>query len=110
MKIMVLLCVAASLSLAACNESTGGPSFGPTSVVASTAGPFRLPADAPCAGEINRYQAIVTSDRDTGNLEQKVYDQIETELSRAASACSAGNAGQAHALVAATKARHGYRS
>ena len=111
MRIMVSLFVAAAaLSLGACNEATGGASFGPTSVSSSSAGSFRLPADAPCAGEINRYQTIVTSDRDTGNLEQKIYDQIETELSRAASACSAGNGGQAHALVAATKARHGYRS
>ncbi len=104
-----LLAVAVAFGLGACNE-TGGGAFGPTVAVSAGAGAFRLPADAPCAGEINRYQTIVKSDLDTGNLEQKIYDQIENELTHAASVCSAGNGGQAHALVAASKARHGYRS
>ena len=109
MRLMLsLLALAAALGLCSCNETSGG--LAPTTAVSAGAGPFRLPADAPCAGEINRYQTIVRSDLDTGNLEQKVYAQIEAELSRAASACSAGDGGQAHALVAASKARHGYRS
>ena len=104
-----LLAAATAFGLGACNE-TGGSASGPTIAASAGAGPFRLPPDAPCAGEINRYQSIVKSDLDTGNLEQKIYDQIENELTNAASVCSAGSGGKAHALVAASKARHGYRS
>ncbi len=97
--------------LAGCNETGGGLAGPQTSLVAPAANSaFRLPPGAPCSGEIDGFQAVVKGDLDTGNVDQKIYDQIERDLNRAASACSAGRGGDAHAIVAASKARHGYRA
>jgi ABC-type Zn uptake system ZnuABC Zn-binding protein ZnuA len=99
--------VGMGLGLAGCNETSGGPqpSFEapPSPVVLS------LPPGAACTREIGGYQKIVKSDLDTGNLEEKVYNQIETELARAEAACAAGKGSEAHGIVAASKSRHGYR-
>ncbi|MDR3463231.1 MAG: hypothetical protein P4L76_13045 [Beijerinckiaceae bacterium] len=70
----------------------------------------RLPSEGGCAGAIDSYQGIVKSDLATGNVERQVYDAIERELSSAAAACQAGRDGQARALVAASKERHGYHN
>ena len=103
--------LAVSLALAGCNETSANMGTPETSVAtASPAAGFRLPPGAPCSGEINRFQDVVKSDLDTGNVERKIYEQIETDLNRAASACSAGKGSEAHAIVAASKARHGYHA
>jgi len=70
----------------------------------------KLPSGVGCAGVIDSYQGIVKSDLATGNVEQQVYDAIERELSSAAAACQAGHDGQARAIVAASKERHGYHN
>lgn len=100
--------VAAAIALAACNETNGA--VGP--VVSSPVVPsaYHLPAGAPCSTEIDTYQAVVAHDLQTGNVEQKVAEQIHSEVSRAAAACSSGQNSQAHALIASSKARHGYRA
>ena len=100
--------LAVSLALAGCNESGGmaGPTLTAPIVVSS----FSLPPGAACTKEIGTYQNVVKSDLDTGNVEQKVYDQIQHELARAATACSAGKGGDAHSIVASSKERHGYRA
>ena len=101
--------ILAGVVLAGCNEGTmPGPVTAAMTPV-STAN-LRLPPGAPCSGEISRFEAVVKGDLDTGNVEQKVYDQIEGDLRRAAVACSAGKGGEAHGIVAASKARHGYRA
>ena len=102
------LAMTAPLALAGCNE-TGGMS-GPTLTTPIAVSSFNLPPGAACTKEIGSFQNILKSDLDTGNVEQKVYDQIQHEMARAASACSAGNGGEAHSIVAASKARHGYRA
>lgn len=108
-KKLPLALVVMSIGLAGCNESGGG--LGPTTAATSTPpSSFGLPAGAPCSGEIGRYDAVVKDDLRTGNVEQKVYDQIQRELGRAAAACSAGKGGEAHAIVAASKEKHGYRA
>ena len=109
---VIFATLALGLALAGCNETNadlGGPS---TSMAASAGGSssYRLPPGAPCTGEINRYHDVVKGDLATGNVEQKVYDQIDTELHRAATSCSSGKGGEAHSIVAASKARHGYRA
>ena len=96
-------------ALAGC-EMDGAGLAPQTSVAGVTPAQFRLPPNAPCSSEISRYQSVVASDLQTGNVEQKVYDQIERELQRASAACSAGHGGEAHAIVASSKARHGYRA
>jgi hypothetical protein len=106
-----LTCVAAlaaAIALVGCNEINGAAPD--VSLAATPAASPALPAGAPCSGEISRYDAVVRDDLRTGNVEQKVYDQIERELARATAACAAGRGGEAHAIVAASKARHGYRA
>ena len=100
-----------ALALAGCNE-TSASMGGPETSVATASAPssLRLPPGAPCAGEINRFQDVLKGDLNTGNVEQKVYDQIEADLHRAAAACSSGKGGEAHSIVAASKAKHGYRA
>ncbi len=95
--------------LGGCNETTGSTT-GP--VVAAPIGlaAAKLPPGASCTGDINRYRDIVTSDRDTGNLEQRVYDDIQRELTKAAFACEAGRDAEARAIVASSRTRHGYHA
>lgn len=98
--------------LAGCNDVGNPMASGPVTAAnaPAPASSFRLPPGAACSGEIDRFQAVVKDDLATGNVEQKVYDQIQGDLGRAATACSAGRGGEAHAIVAASKARHGYRA
>ena len=109
--IVPLAALSAAVALAGCEAN--GAMGGPETSVAQAAAPtsqFRLPPAAPCSGEISRYEAVVRDDLSTGNVEQKVYDQIQKELTHAAAACSAGRGGEAHAIVASSKAKHGYRA
>lgn len=69
---------------------------------------FKLPEGAGCSGAIARYRAVVANDRDTGNVNDSVYKQIEGEISGASAACAAGRDGEAMSLIAASKSRHGY--
>ena len=96
------------LCLTACNEP--GDRAAPTTAAVTTPTRSDLPSGAPCSGEIDRYDAVVKDDLRTGNVDQKVYDQVERELARAAASCSAGKGGEAHAIVAASKSKHGYRA
>lgn len=107
LRLLAIAAALASMAVAGCNETGAGPA---TTVATTDAVGSRLPPGAPCSGEINRYQAVVKSDLDTGNLEEKVYRQIQDELNRAMNACVAGRGGEAHAIVAASKAKHGYRA
>jgi hypothetical protein len=107
--IFPLTVVALAAALGGCNETTGSTA---APVVAAPIGPaaYKLPPGAGCTAEINRYQEVVQSDRDTGNLEQRVYDDIQRELTKAAFACEAGRDGEARAIVASSRARHGYHA
>ena len=67
-----------------------------------------LPPNEPCTDLITRYQTILDSDHRTGNVGDSVFAQIEHELTDAAAACSAGQNGQAMALVHASEDKHGY--
>ena len=96
--------------LAGCNETAGGSAPGPDTSAPIAASSFHLPPGAPCTAEIDHYESVVRGDLDTGNVEQKVYDQIQHEMARAASACSAGKGSEAHSIVASSKEKHGYRA
>ena len=100
----------AALALAGCNETNGAGMSPETSVAAAPGSSFHVPPGAPCSSEINHYESVVKDDLQTGNVEQKVYDQIQKELARAAAACSAGRGSEAHSIVAGSKAKHGYRA
>lgn len=99
-----------AFGLAACNASDGAGMAPTTAAATASPSSFGLPPGAPCSGEIGRYDAVIKDDLRTGNVDQKVYDQIERELVRATAACAAGKGSEAHALVAASKSRHGYRA
>ena len=104
-------CAAALLALASCN-STPAPQAIATApqraVSPITPQGFRLPEGAGCSGAIARYRAVIANDRDTGNVNESVYKQIEGEISGASAACAAGRDGEAMSLVSASKSRHGY--
>jgi len=71
--------------------------------------PLALPTGTGCGPEIARTRAIVASDVATENLNKAVGDRFDTDLARAADACSAGREGEARGLLAAAKSRYGYR-
>ena len=89
-------------SLAACNRTSASPP------AATTAAAAPMPGGAGCASEIARFQAVLKSDVDTGNVNRKVYDRAEPQLNRASAACAAGHDGEAHAILASTKRQFGY--
>jgi len=70
----------------------------------------QLPEGAACTKDLNHYQTVLDADVHTGNVNRSVYDQIETDLGRAANACAAGHDGEARAIIRKTKSDHGYRA
>jgi hypothetical protein len=80
---------------------------GPGSRNVTPAG-FKLPEGSGCSGSIARYRAIMDNDLAMGHVNQGVYNQIQSEIGEAKSACSAGQEARALTLVHASKARHGY--
>ena len=95
-------------ALGGCNETTGSTAPVLSAPIGPTA--YRLPPRAGCTGEINRYQDVLRADLETGNVEQKIFNEIQGELTKAASACEAGRDGEARSIVASSKARHGYHA
>ncbi len=105
--VLSLAALGLAAALGGCNETgTSGP------VVSAPIGPtaYKLPPGAGCTGEINRFQDVLKGDLQTGNVGQKVYDDIQRDLTRAASACEAGREGEARSIVASSKRAHGYRA
>jgi hypothetical protein len=91
----------------ACKPNASAPS-----VVA--AAPATVPAPAVpqgngCGPTIARTQAVVDSDVATGNLNAPVGERFSADLRRAADVCQAGQEREALGLLAAAKARYGYR-
>ncbi|MGH6851473.1 MAG: hypothetical protein ACREDD_13665 [Methylocella sp.] len=102
----------AALALGGCTQTSGF--FGPVAAVGprSPAPPDwpKLPEGAACTHDLTHYQTVLDADVHTGNVNRAVYDQIETDLSRAANACAAGHDGEARAIIRSTKLRHGYHA
>ncbi len=108
---LALLCLAAGL-LSGCDQTTGSSNVPVASVSAQTPAPINpgLPEGASCTAAYMRYQTVLKADVDTGNVEQPVYDQIQKELARASSACSAGRDSEALSVIKASEAKHGYHT
>ncbi|WP_034993437.1 hypothetical protein [Beijerinckia mobilis] len=98
-----------AVSLAACNQTTAA-NAPQVAAAAAPSVPQRpdLPPDASCTKAFDRYQNVLKADVTTGNVEQKVFDQIQTELAKAGAACAAGRDGEAMALIRSSQAKHGY--
>jgi hypothetical protein len=67
------------------------------------------PASAACSGAVSEFEAIVTNDVKTGNLNKSVYSRIVSELGSVKAQCGAGHDAEATRALAAIKSRHGYR-
>lgn len=101
----------AAVALGGCNQTMPSTPV----AIAVPQGPSRpawpsLPENAACAKELTHYQTVLDADVSTGNLNRSVYNEIETDLARAASACANGKDGEANAIIHATKIKHGYRA
>jgi hypothetical protein len=101
-----------AFALGGCNRMSGSPA--PVAAVApQTPAPPnwpKLPEGAACTNDLNHYQTVLDADVGAGNVNRSVYEQIETDLGRAANACAAGHDGEARAIIRSTKLRHGYRA
>ncbi|MGA7385696.1 MAG: hypothetical protein WBW81_13695 [Methylocella sp.] len=104
--------ILAAITLGGCNQTSG--SSAPVAAVApqAPAAPNwpKLPEGAACTNDLNHFQTLLDADVGTGNLNRPVYDRIETNLGRAASACAAGHDGEARAIIRSTKSDNGYRA
>jgi hypothetical protein len=94
-------------AVAGCNSAQPLAPQGPGSRSVPPAG-FKLPEGSGCSGSIARYRAIMDNDLAMGHVNQGVYNQIQSEIGDAESACSAGQEARALTLVHASRARHGY--
>ncbi|SFK10504.1 hypothetical protein [Methylocapsa palsarum] len=113
-RFQLIFSVGAALVLCACNATSNGSAPQPVAAApaSTSAKPDwpALPEAAKCTGELNSFQSVLSADVGTGNLNQTVYDQVQTELGKAAQACAAGRDAEAQSLIRATKQRHGYRA
>lgn len=92
--------------LGACKPTASAPPVAP--VVAAPV-PAALPQGNGCGPAIARTQAVVDSDVATANLNAPVGERFSADLRNAASVCEAGREREALGLLAAAKARYGYR-
>jgi hypothetical protein len=99
----------AAAALAGCNANRQPqPVIDPIGPQRPAPPTVQLPEGSGCAGAIGRYRAVMENDLSMGHVNQSVYNQIQGEISEAASACAAGQDARAIGLVRASKARHGY--
>jgi hypothetical protein len=101
----------ALIALSACQS--GPPAATPTGPtnqpVSGLSNPdFKLPEGSGCAGETQRFRALVDHDLAIGFVNQSVYKRIVPEIAAAEKLCAAGAEGKAHASLSATKRRFGY--
>lgn len=99
-----------ALAASACTQGASAP---PPVAVAAVPGltppGFQLPGGTGCAGEIARTRAVIANDLATGNLNKPVGARFSAEIDGADAACASGRDAEAQRMVAATKARFGYR-
>lgn len=104
------LLAACAFGLAACQTAgpppAPPPSSAPPGVTPST---FRLPGGSGCSGEVERFQAVMDNDLDTGHTTKGVHERVSAEIATARSTCSGGNEAGALGQINATKGKFGYR-
>jgi hypothetical protein len=98
---------ASTLALCGCNQNAPVASAPPPPPPAAV-DLSGLPPGAACTDKINRYQFVLSTDHQTGNVNESVFTAIERELKEAAAACAAGHNQEALNLVRASEDRHGY--
>ena len=99
--------------LSACNAGAPQPRASappPAQRMAYTPSDFQMPAGSGCSGDIARWQAVQDNDKRMGQVNDTVAAEIASEIAAASAACQAGHDGEARAMVANSKRRHGYPS
>jgi hypothetical protein len=98
--------------LSACQETrspqAGVPASAPGAYGTTDFPVVVLPKGDDCAAVIGRYDAVLKADWESGNVAERVYKQIQTELATVRAACAAGRDAEARSMVTANKTRHGY--
>jgi len=108
MRALPLLALA-SFALAACQSAGPPPAPAPEQAAPGvTPSTFRMPTGTGCSGEVERFQAVIDNDLATGHTTKGVHGRVSGEITRARSACAAGNDASAISQIRATKARFGY--
>ena len=100
-----------ALALAGCQTQTAPapPAPSPQQAAPSvTPNTFHMPTGTGCAGDVERFQAVIDNDLATGHTTKSVHDRVSGEISRARSSCSAGNEAAAAGQLRSTKAKFGY--
>ena len=101
----------AALPLAACQTPAGGPPPAPPPEQAApgvTPSTFRMPQGSGCAGEVDRFQAVMDNDLSTGHTTKGVHTRVSAEIDTARKSCAAGNEAGAIGQIRATRAKFGY--
>jgi len=94
-------------SLAACQQAAPqAPQAGIQTVTPAT---FRMPEGSGCAGEVDRFRAVIDNDLQMGHVAAGVHVRAKKDIDGAASACASGRDAQAVAMIEAARGRYGYR-
>jgi hypothetical protein len=105
----ILVPAFAALLLAACQTAAPppapSPEQAPTGVTPNT---FRMPTGSGCAGEVDRFQAVMDNDLSTGHTTKGVHTRVSAEIDTARKSCAAGNDAGATSQIRATRAKFGY--
>jgi hypothetical protein len=108
-RLAVALGAAACLLAAACTQTAAPPPAPAASASGVTPSGFSLPPGSGCSGEVARTRAVMDNDLATGHVNKTVHGRVGAEIDQAAAACAAGRDAEAVRMIAATKARYGYR-
>ena len=103
-----LLVLAALPLLAGCNSNSAPVASAPAAYNSQRFPAVDMPVGTGCAAVIGRFEAVIKADYETGNVNAKVYEQMQKELSPARNACAAGDDAGSRGIVASVKSRHGY--
>lgn len=107
----ILVPALTALLLAACQTPSGGPPPAPSPEQAPTGvtpNTFRMPTGSGCAGEVDRFQAVMDNDLQTGHTTKGVHTRVSAEIDTARKSCAAGNDGGAISQIRATRTKFGY--
>jgi hypothetical protein len=94
--------------LAGCNASQTPVASAPPAYASQRFPVVDMPVGTGCAAVIGRFEAVIKADYETGNVNAKVYEQMQKELGPARTSCVAGDDSGSRGVVAGVRSRHGY--
>ncbi|WP_156410552.1 hypothetical protein [Bosea sp. Root381] len=104
------LAILCGLGLSACQTPASAPAAPPPEQAGAGVTPntFRMPTNTGCAGDVDRFQAVIDNDLATGHTTKGVHGRVSAEIASARSSCAAGNEARAASQIRSTKAKFGY--